>query len=66
MKFLNENRSQVLLCTRQNSCCPVISVNNNEVTIQDDYNGIVKMTLDQANLIGEALKAIKTGSGLDT
>lgn len=65
MEYLNENRNQILLCTRQNSCCPIITVENNEVTIQDDYNGSVKMTLDQANLISEALKAIKSKSNLN-
>lgn len=56
MKILSEN--SILLCCRQGSC-PTIELINDQVVIKDDYFGTVKMDLEQAELIGQALNLLK-------
>lgn len=53
MVILNQN--SVRLC-RAGSCCPIVEkVNENEFTISDDYNGKVRLTKDEVQMLKDAL-----------
>jgi hypothetical protein len=54
MVILNQN--SVRLC-RAGSCCPIVEkVNENEFTISDDYDGKVRLTKDEAQMLKEAFE----------
>ncbi len=54
MVILNQN--SVRLC-RAGSCCPIVEkVNENEFTISDDYNGKVRLTKDEFQMLKDALE----------
>lgn len=54
MVILNENT--VRLC-RDGSCCPIVErVNDNEFTISDDYDGKVRLTKDEVQMLREAIE----------
>lgn len=54
MEFLNNNT--VRLC-RQGSCCPIVEkVSDDEFTIADDFNGKVRMTKDQMQMLRDAIE----------
>lgn len=54
MVILNQN--SVRLC-RAGSCCPIVEkVNENEFTISDDYNGKVRLTKDEVQMLKDALE----------
>lgn len=54
MVILNENT--VRLC-RTGSCCPIVEkVNENEFTISDDYNGKVRLTKDEVQMLKSAIE----------
>jgi hypothetical protein len=39
------------------SCCPIVEkVNENEFTISDDYNGKVRLTKDEVQMLKEAFE----------
>lgn len=40
------NRNQFVLC-RGKKCCPVVTVDGANVSIKDDYNNEIKMTVEQ-------------------
>lgn len=49
----------VVLCGRRghNACCPILSKDEEgNIVITDDFGGSVKMSLEQASLIGQALE----------
>lgn len=56
MRYLNENT--VVLCRRGSSCCPVVEadINTGEFRITDDYGGEVRLTNEEAQMLGEFLK----------
>lgn len=54
MEFLGKNT--IKLC-RKGSCCPIVErVTEDEYTIADDYNGKVKLTKDQLQMVKESLE----------
>ena len=55
MKKINNN--SITLC-KGKSCCPILTLNENSVTIKDDYGSEIKMTKEQALLIGTAIKEL--------
>jgi len=46
----------VTLCHRKGRCCPQIFVGNNNKKIKDDYNGSVKMTKEQFEVLKEKIR----------
>jgi hypothetical protein len=56
MKKINEN--SIVLCGGK-ACCPVLTVENNTVYIEDDYGNEVKMNKKQAMLIVDAIKELE-------
>lgn len=48
----------VVLCGRK-TCCPVLRrVDDENITITDDDGNVVKMSVEQAKLIGQALDQV--------
>lgn len=56
MEFLNKNT--IKLC-RAGSCCPIVEkINDNEFTISDDYNGKVRLTKDEVQMLKDAFEQL--------
>ena len=54
MVILNQNT--IRLC-RAGSCCPIVErVNENEFTISDDYNGKVRLSKDEVQMLKDAIE----------
>jgi len=57
MVILNQN--SVKLC-RAGSCCPIVEkVNENEFTISDDYNGKVRLSKDEVQMLKDAIEHLE-------
>tara|TARA_Y100000310_G_C20670995_1_gene810285 strand:+ start:2104 stop:2277 length:174 start_codon:yes stop_codon:yes gene_type:complete len=56
MKKINEN--SIVLCGGK-ACCPVLTVENNTVYIEDDHGNEVQMDKKQALLIVRAIKELE-------
>ncbi|MAH45587.1 hypothetical protein CMI37_07145 [Candidatus Pacearchaeota archaeon] len=56
MKKINNN--SIVLC-KGKACCPILTLNENSVTIKDDYGSEVNMTKEQALLVGIAIKELE-------
>lgn len=55
MVILNTN--SVRLCREGSRCCPIVEkVNENEFTISDDYNGKVRLTKDEVQMLKSAIE----------
>jgi hypothetical protein len=52
------SESQVILCCGGKKCPIVRKISENEISIVDDYNGEVRMTIEQAKLIAPALNQL--------
>jgi hypothetical protein len=57
MKKIDKNT--IVLCGGKRGCCPVLTVENNTVFIEDDYGNEVQMDKKQALLISEAIKELE-------
>ena len=57
----NKNNRTIILCGR-GRCCPKIthhnSVNENYITISDDYNGKVKLTMNEIKDLKSAISKL--------
>lgn len=47
----------VVLCRRNNGCCPTVISTETGYTITDDYDGKVELTLDEAKMLVEHLES---------
>lgn len=56
-----KNSTTIILCGR-GKCCPKItkhkSTKEEHITISDDYNGIVKLTTEEAKELKEAISKL--------
>lgn len=52
---MDEVKKVVLLCGKDD-CCPTVMVDKNQVVIEDDYNGKVKFTKEQFELLKTKIK----------
>lgn len=56
-KIIDNNRA-IILC-RRGKCCPIITEHKSEkekyITISDDYNGLVKLNMEQAEDLKKAI-----------
>ena len=57
MKKINEN--SIVLCGGKRGCCPVLTVENNTVYIEEYYGNEVQIDKKQALLIGKAIKELE-------
>jgi hypothetical protein len=56
MEFLNKNT--VKLC-RPGSCCPIVEkINNDEFIISDDYNGKVRLTKGEVEMLNDVIEQL--------
>ena len=55
-----ENNSVKLCCGGK--ACPVVKVDNDNVTITDDYENTIEITKEQAEMINEAVKMLDQDS----
>lgn len=46
----------VNLCGKGKGCCPTIAVNSEEVTIEDDFGGKVKLTKEEFEILKTKIK----------
>tara|TARA_R100000805_G_C3585633_1_gene88492 strand:- start:711 stop:890 length:180 start_codon:yes stop_codon:yes gene_type:complete len=59
MSILPKQDNQVILCCNTKGGCPTIEkIEDNKITIKDDYGNSVIMSLEEAKLIPQALKQI--------
>jgi hypothetical protein len=58
MQILSQN--SVKLCPCNQSGCPTIEKNGEDIKITDDYGDSVKMTLEEAKEMVEALAYLET------
>jgi hypothetical protein len=62
MKILSNNIVKLCPCNPKSNCPEVSILDNGWVQIKDDFDGIVKMTLEEAKEISEALKFLEYGN----
>ena len=60
MNMLKRTENVILLCCGKSKCPEVALVEDNHVTITDDHGGKVKIEMEQAELLGQALEQLKT------
>ena len=58
-KNLKRDGDSVLLCCRRKKCPKITKHGDNHVKITDDDGNTVKITKEQARLIGNALKELE-------
>lgn len=46
----------VTLCHHKNRCCPVVTVDSSQATIDDDYGNTVRMTKEQFDILKQKIK----------
>lgn len=56
LQFLNHNT--IILCGSK-SCCPVLTLIDDNVIIKDDIGGQIVINKEQANLISAAIKELE-------
>jgi hypothetical protein len=61
MKILSNDTVRLCPCNPNANCPEVTMLDNGWVQIKDDFDGIVKMTLEEAKEIVEALKFLEYG-----
>jgi len=58
---INQNNKTIILCGR-GRCCPKITHHNSEeenhITISDDYNGSIKLTIEETKELKEAISKL--------
>ena len=59
MSKLKSKDGVVTLCCGRDKSCPQVAIEEDKVTIVDDYGNKVIMEKEQADLIDEALKELK-------
>ena len=52
--------NEIKLCPCNSSGCPEIKLEGDTVIITDDFGGEVKMTLEEAKLINDAIRLFET------
>ena len=58
MNMKKVNNNSMVLCGGK-ACCPILTLDENSVTIKDDYGKQVKMTKEQALLISLAIEELE-------
>ena len=56
MKKINEN--SIVLCGGK-ACCPILTIENNTIYIEDDYGNEIQINKNQALLIRDAIKELE-------
>jgi|Laugresu1bdmlbdd_1035124.scaffolds.fasta_scaffold40075_4 hypothetical protein len=54
------------LCGRNGSCCPVITENENDISISDDFGGQIKLTKEEFIMLKEAVTQYQVENQCDT
>jgi hypothetical protein len=62
MKVISTNTVRLCPCNPKSNCPEVSILDNGWVQIKDDFDGIVKMTLEEAKEISQALKFLEHGN----
>jgi hypothetical protein len=62
MKILSSNSVKLCPCNPKNNCPEVILLENGWIQIKDDFGSSVKMTLEEAKEISEALAFLQKES----
>ena len=61
MKVISTNTVRLCPCNPKSNCPEVSILDNGWVQIKDDFDGIVKITLEEAKEISQALKFLEYG-----
>jgi hypothetical protein len=61
MKILSDNTVRLCPCNPKSNCPEVSILDNGWVQIKDDFDGVVKMTFQEAREISEALNFLENG-----
>ena len=56
MKKINEN--SIVLCGGK-ACCPILTIENSTIYIEDDYGNEIQINKNQALLIRDAIKELE-------
>ena len=56
MKKINEN--SIVLCGGK-ACCPILTMKNNTIYIEDDYGNEIQINKKEALLIRDAIKELE-------
>jgi hypothetical protein len=59
MKVISTNTVRLCPCNPKSNCPEVSILDNGWVQIKDDFDGIVKITLEEAKEISQALKFLE-------
>lgn len=59
MKVISTNTVRLCQCNPKSNCPEVSILDNGWVQIKDDFDGIVKITLEEAKEISQALKFLE-------
>lgn len=59
MKIISNNTVKLCPCKPKSNCPEVSILDNGWIQIKDDFDGVVKMTLEEAKEISEALDFLK-------
>ena len=57
MKKINEN--SIVLCGGKRGCCPILTIDNDKVYIEDDYGNEIQIDRKQAMSINDAIKELE-------
>lgn len=61
MKILSNDTVRLCPCNPNSNCPEVTMLDNGWIQIKDDFEGVVKMTLEEAKEISKALKFLEHG-----
>lgn len=57
MIILNQNQVRLCRNTQKGGCCPIVEkINEKEFTISDDFNGKVKISKDEMQMLKDAIE----------
>ena len=59
MSMIRKGTDEYVLCNGVTCSCPEVIVDGQEVTIVDDYDDTIKMTLDQFVVIAQVVDTLK-------
>ena len=52
---MNDVKKVILMCGKKD-CCPAVTIGGNQVLIEDDFGGRVKLSKEQFELLKEKVK----------
>ena len=59
MSMIRKGKDEYVLCNGTTCACPEVIIDDQEVTIVDDYDDTIRMTLDQFVVIAQVVDTLK-------